>query len=88
MLPYRCDDAIDRTIVPQRIVMRECEPLHTRVSAQIYSVLDRTVTPTDLLRIFFSGVLRVMNEKVGALDKFGVASILLRELPLAECHSA
>src|SRR6266853_4582869 len=44
--------------------------------------------PADLGRILFGSVLRVVDEKVGATDEFGVSQILPSDFPVAGCHHA
>src|SRR6476469_5097190 len=46
------------------------------------------MTPADLGRILFSSVLRVVDEKIGAMDEFGVPKILPGEIPVTGCQHA
>jgi hypothetical protein len=47
--------------------------LHARVLRELYDVFDRAMPPTKLFRIFFRSVLRVVDEKVGAINKLGMS---------------
>ena len=75
-LPQVCTDAGDQTIegvvISERIVMGQRDPLHLRAAAELHYVFDRAMSPADLGRILFGSVLRVVDEKVGAVNKFGV----------------
>src|SRR6266481_5807178 len=44
--------------------------------------------PADLGRILFGSVLRVVDEKVGATEEFGVSQILPSDFPVAGCRAA
>src|SRR5436190_8178292 len=46
------------------------------------------MAPADLGRVLFGSVLRVVNEKVGAIDEFGVSQILPSNPPVAGCQYA
>src|SRR5262249_45847198 len=68
--------------------MAQCDLLRSRELPDLHRVFDRAMTPTDLVRILFSGVLRVVDKKVGAIGKFGVLQILPSDLSVASCESA
>ena len=48
-------------------------PLHARVLGELYDVFGRAMPPTNFFRIFFRSVLRVVDEKVGAINKLGMS---------------
>src|SRR4029079_10807321 len=56
-------------------MMRQREPSDISVTANGNRVFDSTVTPSSLLRIFLGRELRVMNDKIGTVEKFAVAKI-------------
>ena len=66
--------------------MGQCNPLHLRVLAEFHHVFDRAMAPADLGRILLSSELRVVDEKIRAIDKFGVSQILPSDFPLAGCQ--
>src|SRR5260370_35154274 len=68
--------------------MGQRDPLHLRELAEVHYVFDRTMAPADLGRILFGSVLRVMDEKIGAIDEFGVSQILPGDIPVAGCQHA
>ena len=65
--------AFDGIIVSARIVMSQCNPLHTRMRGELQHVFDRAMPPTDLFRIFFRSVLSIVDEEISPLHKLGVA---------------
>jgi hypothetical protein len=68
--------------------MGQCNPLHLRVLTEFHHVFNRAMAPADLGRILFGGELRVVNEKVRAIDEFGVSQILSSDFPVAGCQQA
>ena len=68
--------------------MGQCDPLHPRVLAEFHHVFDWAMAPADLGRILFGSVLRVVDEKIRATDKFGVSQVLPSDLSLAGCQHA
>ena len=48
--------------------MGQCNPLHLRVLAEFHHVFDRAMAPADLGRILLSSELRVVDEKIRAID--------------------
>jgi hypothetical protein len=68
--------------------MGQCNPLYLRVLAELHHVFNRTMAPANLGRILFGSVLRVVDEKIRAIDKFGVSQILPSNFPVAACQHA
>ena len=63
--------------------MGQCNPLNLRVLAELHHVFNRAMAPADLGRILFGSVLRVVDEKIRPIDKFGVSQILPSNFPVA-----
>ena len=59
-----------------------------RELAEVHYVFDRAVAPADLGRILFGSILRVVDEKIGAIDEFGVSQILPGDIRVAGCQHA
>ena len=55
--------------------MGQCNPLYLRVLAELHHVFNRTMAPANLGRILFGSVLRVVDEKIRAINKFVVSEI-------------
>src|SRR6266571_2556742 len=68
--------------------MGQRDLLHLREPAEVHYVFDWAMPPADLGRILFGSVLRVVDEKVGATDEFGVSQILPGDFPVAGCRHA
>src|SRR5260370_35678001 len=68
--------------------MGQCNPLHLRVLAELHYVFDRAMAPADLGRILLGSELRVVDEKIRAIDEFGVSQILPSDFPVAGCQHA
>ena len=67
-------------------------PLNLRMLAELHHVFNRAMVPADLGRILFGSVLRVVDEKIRAINKFGVSPFwpVISPWPLAsmrECGS-
>ena len=73
MFSDACNQTFDGIIIPERIVVGQCNPLHARVLRELYDVFDRAMPPTNLFRVFFRSVLRIVDEKIGALNKLGMS---------------
>jgi hypothetical protein len=69
-------------------VMGQCNSLHLRVLAEFHHVFDRAMAPADLGRILFGSVLRIVDEKICAIDEFGVPQILPSDFPMTGCQHA
>ena len=78
--PRLFHQAIERVIMPERIVMGESKALYSRLLAQPQRVIDRAVTPADLGRILIRGVLPIVDEEIGSFDELRMAQILARDL--------
>ena len=68
--------------------MGQCNPLNLPVLAELHHVFNRTMAPSNLGRILFGSVLRVVDEKIRAIDKFGASQILPSNFPVAACQLA
>jgi len=68
--------------------MGQRDPLHLREPAEVNYVFDRAMPPADLGWILFGSVLRVVDEKIGAIDEFGVSQILPGDIRVAGCQHA
>ena len=70
------DDAIERVVVPKRVVVGQREPPGPGTAAHRERVLDGAMAPARLGRVLGGGVLRVMDHEVGARQELGVAPVL------------
>ena len=74
-VPNLSDDAVQRFICSQWIVVRENNMFHFSVLCQFDYEFNRAVTPSCFGRIFCSRVLRVVNQKVRTFDEGAVLLI-------------
>src|SRR4029077_13086674 len=87
-----CPDAFEHTIdsivVPEWIMMGQCEPFDLRTLAELYDVFYRAVAPAYLGGVLGGGILGIMDEKICATDKFRMPQILAYDIPLAACQGS
>src|SRR5215211_8098689 len=61
--------------------MGQCNPLHLRALTELHHVFNRAMAPADLGWILFGSILRVVDEKIRAVDKFSVSEVLPSDIP-------
>jgi hypothetical protein len=53
-------------------MVRERNPFHQRQLGELHHVIDRTMPPAYLRRIFVRGVLRIMDEQIHPAHELGM----------------
>ncbi len=78
------DEVVDVVVGARRVVVEQREPAHVRRLRDVDRVLDRAVTPPDLLGVLGGEVLGVVDHEVGAAEERDVlrlvAGLLLEAL--------
>ena len=67
--------------------MGQCNPLNLRVLAELHHI-QPCYGPSRSWPDIFGSVLRVVDEKIRAINKFGVSRILPSNFPVAACQHA
>ena len=90
LFPQSClddfDHAIQSVVISERIVMGQCDPLHPGMLAKRHRVVDGAMAPSNLGRVLFGGVLRIVDEKIGASNEFSMLQVLPSDGPMAGCQ--
>jgi len=79
-VPGRGHEAVQRLVVPQRVVVKEIEPPDPRRASDLHDILPRAVAPARLGRVLLRRVLRVVDHEVSAGEEFNVPAVLAGDL--------
>ena len=74
---------VDGVIRSQWIVMGQCQTGCPCCSAHRDGIVDGTVSPSDLVRIFVQGELSVVDDEIGSGEKFAMLAVLPQYFPFA-----
>ena len=65
-LSTELDHTVEHVIVMGGIMMKQGEAFDTRCQGDVNCIFYGAVSPADLLRIFCSRILRVVNNQIGS----------------------